>query len=250
MGTDKELITAQNLAKALDLSVETIWRYTREKRIPFVALSNKQYRYKHKDVIKALTGAVHERAAVYSTETAKKLTYQDYLELPEEPGFRIEILEGMVVKEPSPNVSHQRVLRRLLRVLEDYFSEVDPEGEVFIAPLDVTFYDTTVVQPDIFYVAGEQKRIVKDERVDGPPTMVVEVISPSSGRKDRLQKMKIYQKVKIQHYWLVNPGERAFECFGLIHGVYALLAAGLDEDIIEHPMFPGLSISLQELWKR
>jgi len=249
MAGDKELITAQVLAQALDLSVETVWRYTRENKIPYVELGSKQYRYKLADVINALTcPTVQEKATEYKAEPNKRLTYQEYLELPEEPGYRFEILEGMLIKEPSPNVLHQRVSRRLQRILEDYFWEVDLEGEIFNAPLDVTFHDITVVQPDLFYVSGEQKRIVKDARIDGPPTLVVEVLSPSSSRKDRLQKLRIYQKAQVQHYWLVNPEEKTLECFSLRNGVYALVAAGMDEDVVEHPSFAGLSIALKALW--
>ncbi|ATW25464.1 Uma2 family endonuclease [Candidatus Formimonas warabiya] len=249
MSADKELITAQVLAEALDLSVETVWRYTREKKIPYLELGSKQYRYKLADVISALTGpTVQEKAAEYKIESTKSYTYQDYLELPEEPGYRYEILEGMLIKEPSPNVSHQRVSRRLQRILEDYFWEADPEGEIFDAPLDVTFLDVTVVQPDLFYVSGEQKLIVKDARIDGPPTLVVEVISPSSSRKDRLQKLRVYQKAQVHHYWIVNPEEKTLECFSLRDGIYALVAAGMDEDVVEHPSFAGLSIALKALW--
>ncbi|HWP96489.1 MAG TPA: Uma2 family endonuclease [Syntrophomonadaceae bacterium] len=244
-----ELITAQVLAEALGLSVETVWRYTRERKIPYIELGSKQYRYKLVDVVGVLTSStVLEKAAPYETEPPKKLTYQDYLLLPEEPGYRFEILDGMLIKEPSPNVMHQRVSRRLQRILEDYFWEVDPGGEIFNAPLDVTFHDISVVQPDVFYVSGEQKQIVKDTRIDGPPVLVVEVLSPSSGRRDRLQKLRIYQRVEVQHYWLVNPQERTLECFSLRDGVYALVAAGMDEAVIEHPSFAGLSIALNALW--
>ncbi len=143
---------------------------------------------------------------------------------------------------------HQRVSRRLQRILEDYFWELDPDGEIFNAPLDVTFHDISVVQPDLFYVSGEQKLIVKENRIDGPPTLIVEVMSPSSSRKDRLQKLKIYQEVQVQHYWLVNPQEKTLECFSLHNGIYALVAAGLDEETVEHPEFTGLSIPLAALW--
>lgn len=244
----KGLITAQTLAKALDLSVETIWRYTRENKIPFIELGNKQYRYKIADVIGALTGSVQEKTTVYSTEHTKKYTYQDYLKLPEKPGYSYEILEGILIKDPSPNVMHQGVSRRLQRILEDYFWQVDPEGEIFNAPLDVTFQDITVVQPDIFYVSGEQKQIVKSNRIDGSPKLIVEVLSAASKRKDRFQKLRIYQEVQVQHYWLITPEEKTLECFSLKDGIYALVAAGMDEDVIEHPDFSGLTISLAALW--
>jgi len=248
MAGDKELITAQELANALHLSVETIWRYTREKKIPFVELGSRQYRYNRTAVISALAGSVREKAAEYEAAGAGKFTYQDYLELPDEPGYHYEILDGMLVREPSPNVLHQRVSRRLQRILEDYFGTADPAGEIFNAPLDVTFHDITVVQPDVFYISGEQKEIVQEARIDGPPTLTVEVLSPATGRKDRLQKMRIYQNAGVRHYWLVNPDERTLECFSLRDGAYALVAAGMDEDVVEHPDFAGLSVPLKALW--
>lgn len=249
MVDDKELITAHVLADSLDLSVDTIWRYTREEKIPYVELGSKQYRYRLADVIKALTvSTVQEQTAQYKTGPAKKFTYQDYLELPEEPGYRFEVLEGVLVKEPSPNVMHQRVSRRLQRILEDYFWKADPEGEIFDAPLDVTFHEITVVQPDLFYVSGEQKNLVKEMRIDGPPKLVVEILSPSTSRKDRLQKLRIYQSVQVQHYWLVNPAEKTLECFSLRDGTYALVAAGMDEDVVEHPDFSEFFIKLKALW--
>jgi Uma2 family endonuclease len=248
MAADKELITAQALAEALDLSVETIWRYTRENKIPCVELGSKQYRYKLDDVIKALSGTtVKENAAQYDNKPAKKLTYQDYLEIPDEPGYRFEILNGMLIKEPSPNYIHQRVSRRLQRILEDYFWIVDPEGEIFNAPLDVTLLDFNVVQPDLFYISGEQN-ILKNTRIDGPPALVVEVLSPSNGRKDRLQKMRVYQEAQVQHYWLIDPQEKTLECFAWRDGVYALVASGMEDDVVEHPNFAELSIALKALW--
>lgn len=233
MMVDSSLITAQTLAKELNLSVETIWRYTRQQKIPFVDLGGRQYRYRLPAVVSALSG---------------KLTYEDYLGLPEEPGYRIEILDGLLVKDLSANVPHQRVSRRLARVLEDYFKVVDPEGEVFVGPLDLTLGKYTVVQPDLFYVAGDQKSLVLYARVDGAPALAVEILSPSSGRKDRLQKLRIYQDAGVQHYWMVDPDQRTMECFCLRDGSYALVAAGMDDEELEHPTFNGLKIALASLW--
>ena len=250
MVRDKKLITAQALAEVLDLSVETIWRYTRELKIPAINLGAKQYRYNLTDVINALTGqAIKEDTANYNVDTAtKKFTYQDYLKLPEEPGYHFEVLDGVLCKEPSPNVPHQRISRRLQRILEDYFWVVDPDGEVFNAPLDVTLYDINVVQPDLFYVSGGQKEFVKNTRVDGPPFLLVEILSPSSRRRDRLQKMEIYRKTQVQHYWIVSPEDQTIECYCLQDGAYAQVAAGMDDDVLEHPSFEGLSIALGDLW--
>lgn len=246
MPRKKDLITAQALADALNLSVETIWRYTRERKIPFVELGSRQYRYIYHDVVAALAGAsVREKG--YRTVT---YTYKDYLELPKEPGHRFEVLEGELVKDPMPDVTHQRVVRRLQRLLEDYFWQADAEGEVFNAPLDVTLAADTVVQPDIFYIAGTQKEIVKERRIDGPPTLLVEVLSPATSRKDRLRKLKIYQQAGVKHFWLVNPVDMSLECFALHNNLYSLVASGLNDDVVEHPDFDNLAIDLEKLWDR
>lgn len=244
-----DLITAQALADALNLSVETIWRYTRNNKIPYVTLGKRQYRYNLQEVLAALTGArVREKAPEYISGP-KKFTYQDYLELPEEPGYRYEVLAGELVKEPSPIVVHQRICRELEFILLLYFRKTDPLGEILFAPLDVTLGDFTVVQPDILFISGTQKDIVKETRIDGAPRLVVEIISETSRRKDRLRKRQIYQEAGVQHYWLVDSYEKTFECLALRDGEYILAASGMDEDTVTHPDFPGLSLPLAELWQ-
>ncbi len=244
-----DLITAQALADALDLSVETIWRYTRNNKIPYVTLGERQYRYNLKEVVAALTGArVREKAPEYIS-SPKKFTYQDYLELPEDPGYRYEVLSGQLVKEPSPIVVHQRICRELEYFLLVYFRQTDPLGEIFFAPLDVTLGDFTVVQPDILYISGGQKDIIKEARIDGAPLLAVEVISESSRRKDRLRKRRIYQEAGIRHYWLVDPYEKTMECLALREGEYVLTASGMDKETVTHPDFPDLNIPLAELWR-
>lgn len=100
LGHSEELITAQELADAISLSVDTIWRYTREKRIPFVKIGSRQYRYNKEEVLKALAGdaAAFVRGEPTSYRPYKKMTYEDYAALPEEPGFRFEILDGMLTR--------------------------------------------------------------------------------------------------------------------------------------------------------
>lgn len=245
----KDLITAQVLADTLDLSVETIWRYTRNNKIPYVTLGERQYRYNLQEVVATLTGkGVRERAAEYIS-SPKKYTYQDYLQLPEEPGYRYEVLSGELIKEPRAITMHQRVSRELEFILLVYFRKTDPLGEVFYAPLDLTLGNFTVVQPDILYISGDQRDIIMETRIDGPPLLAVEIISEPSRRKDRLHKRQIYQEAGIQHYWLVDPYEKTLECLTLRGEEYILAISGMDDDTVTHPNFPGLNIPLAELWR-
>jgi len=246
-----KLLTAQELAEVLSLSVDTVWRYTRQKKIPVVELGQKQYRYKKEAVLAALAAddlSVKEKPTVYSKQG--NYTYEDYLQFPEEPGYRFEILEGILVKEPSPSIHHQRVSRELGRQLMDFIDDFDPEGELFFAPLDVTLTGKNVLQPDILFVSAARKEIMREERIDGPCDLVVEIMSPSNRRKDRLRKMEIYRKAEIPHYWLVDPEENTLEAFTLKDECYTLVFVGGPGDEFSHPEFPELDLNLDKVFYR
>ncbi len=245
------LLTAHELANILSLSVETVWRYTRQKRIPFVELGKKQYRYEKEAVLAALAGkclAAKEDHREYVRQGG--YTYDDYLLIPEEPGYRFEILEGALVKEPSPSTQHQRVLRELGRGLINYFEHADPEGELFFAPLDVTLTAANVLQPDILFISGARRAIIREARIDGPCDLVVEIMSPANRRKDRLQKMDIYRKAGIIHYWLADPEDNLLEAFMLKDSQYIIAASGSPGDEFTHPAFPGLNLDLDRVFHR
>ncbi len=244
----EKLLTAYELAEILNLSVETVWRYTRQKKIPVIELGEKQYRYKKEAVLAALaTGGDLERS-VYPKQGG--YTYEDYLKIPEEAGYRFEILEGFPVKEPSPSMHHQRVSSALYRQLANFFDGFDPEGEIFYAPLDVTLTNSNVLQPDLLFVSSTRKDIMRKERIDGACDLVVEIMSPSNRRKDRLQKMEIYRKGGILHYWLVDPEENILEAFMLKDGNYLLVFTGGPGDKFTHPEFPGLNLNLDKVFYR
>ena len=247
----EKLLTAQELAGILNLSVDTIWRYTRQKKIPAVELGERQYRYEKDAVLAALAmrgQSVGEKHPEYSRRG--RFTYKEYLKIPEEPGYRFEILEGSLVREPSPSVHHQRVSLELGCQLRTFFAHFDPEGEVFFAPLDVTLTDSNVLQPDIMFVSGTQKEILREERIDGACDLVVEIMSPTNRRKDRIRKMDIYRKAGIPHYWLVDPEENTLEAFVLKSECYALVFAGGPGDEFTHPEFPGLDLDLDSIFLR
>jgi len=254
--SERRLVTAQELANMLQLSVETIWRYTRNERIPYVKLSNRQYRYDPEEVMQRLgvnargreASSVCEARPEYMTD--KVYTYGDYLQLPDEEGYHYEVLDGMLVREPAPYVHHQRVSRRLERLLEDYFAEQDPVGEVFDAPIDVTLSDTNVVQPDLVYIPSARSKIMEEARIDGAPHLVVEILSKWTRSKDRVRKRNIYERAQVPHYWVVDPEDETIEAYALRDGAYVLRSSGLSEGEFVHPDFPELAFDLAALWRR
>ncbi len=132
---------------------------------------------------------VGESPAEYSTK--KPFTYQDYVQLPEEPGFRFEVLEGCLVRDRSPVTKHQRCSIRLQVLLREYLGRKDPEGEVLSAPLDVIPSEYTVLQPDLLYIPGSAADVLEHPYIDVPPELVVEILSASTAQKDRIRKRDI-----------------------------------------------------------
>ncbi len=85
--------------------METIWRYTRERKIPYLEIGNKQYRYREDEVLAAFKtdkAALSEPKATYS----RKLIYKDYATNPAEPDYTIELIDGILIRKPSPTIQH------------------------------------------------------------------------------------------------------------------------------------------------
>ena len=249
---EKKLLTAHELAEILDLSLGTIRHYTREDRIPHIEVEPGQYRYFETDVIRILqnrtpernpAGHVQEQQAEYAVQP--KLTYEDYAKIPNEPGYKLQLINGLLIREPGPSHVHQRVSRRLLRLLEDYFAKIDPKGEVFYSPLDVLLDEYTVVQPDLLYLPST--RPVKTTPLEVLPELVVEIISPSSATTDTVRKMNSYCKAGVPHYWLVNPSEHSIGCYELQSDGYHSLPA-MHDGTFRHPAFPGLTFEIKKLF--
>lgn len=174
-----------------------------------------------------------------------KITYQDYLQMPE--GQRWEVLEGDLRMVPSPGSWHQRVLSRLNSALKS-FVESQGLGQVYFAPLDVILAEDSVVQPDLLVILNDHLSIIKPEGVWGAPDLVVEVLSPSTAHRDRGVKRGLYGRYGVQKYWLVDPQERTVEVTRLRDGLLetvGLFAAG---DSLNSPLFPDLILPVDNLF--
>lgn len=145
---------------------------------------------------------------------------------------------------------HQRVLRELGYQLMLFFKALDPEGELFFAPLDVTLSANNVLQPDILFVSAARRETLREERIDGACDLIVEIMSPANCRKDRLRKMEIYSKAGVAHYWLADIEESTLEAFMLKDGCFSLVAVGGLEDDFIHPVFPGLTLDFKQIFRR
>ena len=133
-----------------------------------------------------------------------KLTYDDYANLSGDE--RYELIDGELILVGSPNEIHQRTVKRLFRLMLS--AEDDGLGWIYIAPFDVVLTEHDVVQPDLLFISRERADIITAANVQGAPDLVVEILSPSTARRDWTQKRELYARHGVKEMWLVEPEER------------------------------------------
>ena len=124
------------------------------------------------------------------------LTYRDYEALPND-GRRYEIREGELSVTPAPGTRHQEIIGNLYVILREHVL-AHGLGKVFLAPTDVILHDTSIVQPDLVFVANERLRAISSRGIEGAPTLAVEVISPSTVAIDRHTKLRLSRRGSVQ----------------------------------------------------
>ncbi|MBE3071763.1 MAG: Uma2 family endonuclease [Acidobacteria bacterium] len=177
-----------------------------------------------------------------------KLTYDDYLLFPDD-GRRHELIDGEHHVTPAPSLRHQRILRRLTTAF-DVFLQTHRLGEVFCAPVDVVPTDVDVVEPDVLFVSNERAAILRDP-VRGAPDLVIEILSPSSRRTDEIVKRKLYERIGVREYWVVDPELDAVKVYRRDGEKFARGGEFSREEghSLSTPLLPGLSIPLDDLFR-
>lgn len=122
---------------------------------------------------------------------------------------RYELVDGELLVTPSPIPRHQRAVTLLAHLLEHYV-ERNPVGVVYVSPSDVELEPEAIVQPDVFVVPTHEARRILDAWPARELLVAAEVLSPSSGRGDRVQKRLLYGR-QVPEYWIVDLDARIVE---------------------------------------
>lgn len=179
------------------------------------------------------------------TALKKRYTYKDYLRTPEDR--RYELIEGELLMIPAPIPRHQRISRRLEYVLERFVSENDL-GEVFDAPIDVYLDNENVVQPDILFISKDRLRIIGEKNIEGPPCLVIEILSEETAHRDLIQKKRLYERFGVKEYWIVDPVKERVELYTLSGTTYTLCKTYTKEEELASLLLEGLKIDLKEVF--
>lgn len=122
-------------------------------------------------------------------------------------------------------------------------------GEFFVSPYDVVLSPTNVLQPDLLFVARDRASIVTADNIKGAPSIVIEVMSPSTSRRDREIKRDIYSEYGVGEYWLVDPYACTVSVMALQGSAFQEIGAYGAEDSVTSPTLPGLSLDLQDIFQ-
>ena len=173
-------------------------------------------------------------------------TYADYCTWDDDK--RWELIDGVAyAMSPAPTTKHQESGGELYRQLANFLK--DKPCKVFHAPFDVRLNadadDDTVVQPDLVVVCDKSK--LDDSGCNGAPDMVIEILSPSSAKRDKVLKFNTYQRVGVREYWVVDPDSKTVYAHVLKNGEYITYAYS-DANTAPVNVLEGCVISLPDVF--
>jgi Uma2 family endonuclease len=176
----------------------------------------------------------------------KRYTYSDYLQWDDDK--RYELIDGVPYLMSAPNRRHQGISINLSTLFANFLK--DKPCKVYCAPFDVRLnadtLDDTVVQPDLLIVCDHS--ILNDAGCAGAPDMVVEILSPSSSRYDRITKFNTYLKAGIREYWVIDPETKTLAVHILTNGNY-ITHVYTNEDTAPVHVLEGCIINLNEVFE-
>lgn len=175
---------------------------------------------------------------------ARRWTYEEYYRLDDDQ--RYEIIDGTLLMSPAPDTWHQDWSRDLFRIIDRHVT-THRRGKVFFAPVDVVLDQENTVQPDIVFIAVANLGIVQRRAIFGTPDLLVELVSPSSVRRDRYDKKELYARFGVKEYWIGDPANKALEILTLQEGRYELHGCAEENGKLASLVLAGLEFDLSEI---
>jgi Uma2 family endonuclease len=173
-------------------------------------------------------------------------TYGDLFKLPND-GKRYEIIDGELFEMTAPSLIHQLVLTQLIRLL---LAAVDAIGGTLVpGPVDVFMPGADPVEPDLLLLTPDNLHLQSVRGIEGPPDIVVEILSPSNPRHDRVRKRSVYARGGVKEYWLVSPENGTVEVLALTSGEYRTHVYARDEALVTSTVLSDVSFPVSAVFE-
>jgi len=195
---------------------------------------------------------LHEEAGEYLT--SKRISYEEYLTLVNSSDQRYELIDGEIYLLASPSFRHQIVVNEIAGSFYNFFKGKPCRS--LTAPLDVRLFgfatkfeeDPNVVQPDLIVICDLDK-VNADHKYEGVPSLVVEVLSPSTKGKDMAIKLNLYMKSGVSEFWIVDlEGKRIIQYSFSEERDIRSLTVLKEENTVRSTIFEGLELHLKDIF--
>ena len=166
-------------------------------------------------VFRVSADRIGEGVTAYQVKKQGEYTLDDYYALPNER--RVALIDGVIYDMSSPTSAHQILCTSVWRELMDYIEKKKGKCIPMVSPLDVQLDcdDKTMVQPDVLVVCDRDKIIRRC--IYGAPDLVVEILSPSTRKKDMFVKLGKYMDAGVREYWMIDPDQKKVIVYDLEH---------------------------------
>jgi Uma2 family endonuclease len=182
--------------------------------------------------------------------TVQTTTLEEFYRLRDadpDPHNRYELIDGDVFVSPAPDTPHQQVIGDLYFLFRQAFS--GRRFRLLFAPVDVRG-GQSVVQPDLLLLLDDRVEFVTRREINGPPNLVVEVLSPSTERMDRGRKLAFYARFGVDELWLADIDRQTVSVyFNPIDGRYRSVVSFTTPGVVRSATIPGLEVNLNALFQ-
>jgi Uma2 family endonuclease len=173
------------------------------------------------------------------------MTYDHYAAL--DDGNRYELVDGQLeLMSPAPTVSHQVIS---FQIQKHIAHTCEKDYLILYAPVDLILSPTEVRQPDLVLIQRSRLHIISKRGIEGAPDLVVEILSPSTRRRDKIGKLKTYAKYQIPEYWIVEPESGTLEQYQCVDGIYQLTDIYSGEEVVGSIHIPCVSFTMEEIMR-
>ncbi|SDN71258.1 type II toxin-antitoxin system Phd/YefM family antitoxin [Bacillus sp. OK048] len=197
-----------------------------------------------------VTDEIHEKAPEYSL-LGKKASYDEFLQLQQASDERYEYIDGEIYLLASPKTVHQIVITELFGIFYNFFQ--DTNCTPIVAPYDIELRGTSeninIVQPDIMIICDLEEKLNEDDYYKGVPSLVVEVLSKSTRRKDLIKKLDLYMSCGVREYWIVNPDNKEVTVYLFEDNNISNSTTYKNSDAAQSFIFTGLSAEIRRIFR-
>jgi Uma2 family endonuclease len=189
---------------------------------------------------------IREGSAAYSYEKPIKATYEEFLRLVEDSRNQYEYIKGIIYLMASPSHWHQVVSSRLYGIFFNWFNR--KQCKPLFAPYDVNIPigdENNTVQPDILVICDDEEKVDSKGKYQGIPSLVVEVLSPSTKSKDMSTKLELYMKGGVNEFWIVDMEEKEVYVYTFRNKEILKYSTYKNNDIARSLLYEGLEINIE-----